>query len=157
MLTLAFTVILKKVGPQKVQTIKVVREATGLGLKDAKDIVDRAEIAPQTVKSNLLIDDAIKLCKELKQLENEIHMDKQNSTSSYADNFVTGRNDVTKVSGYSGTDYAQDSINYTRHSGRCPKCGGVNMMDISGKFSTKLSGILGKKYERQCNDCGMKW
>lgn len=42
-----FDVILKEVGPEKIKVIKVVREATGLGLKEAKEIVDNA---PKTIK-----------------------------------------------------------------------------------------------------------
>jgi len=41
-----FDVILKDAGPKKIQTIKVVRQITSLGLKDAKDLVDAA---PSTV------------------------------------------------------------------------------------------------------------
>ena len=37
-----FTVVLKEVGAEKIKVIKVVRELTGLGLKEAKDIVDKA-------------------------------------------------------------------------------------------------------------------
>ena len=45
-----FNVVLKEVGPNKIQVIKVVRDATGLGLKEAKDLVDGA---PKTVKENV--------------------------------------------------------------------------------------------------------
>ncbi len=38
----SFTVVLKEVGSKKIQVIKVVREITSLGLKDAKDLVDKA-------------------------------------------------------------------------------------------------------------------
>ena len=44
-----FTVILKETGAEKIKVIKVVRELTGLGLKEAKDLVDGA---PKTVKEN---------------------------------------------------------------------------------------------------------
>ena len=50
-----FNVILKEAGPKKIQVIKVVRELTGLGLKEAKDLVDGA---PQTVKAGVTKDDA---------------------------------------------------------------------------------------------------
>ena len=43
----SFNVVLKEAGANKIQVIKVVREATGLGLKEAKDLVDGA---PKTVK-----------------------------------------------------------------------------------------------------------
>ena len=50
-----FDVILKEAGGKKIQVIKVVRELTGLGLKEAKDLVDGA---PQAVKSGVSKDEA---------------------------------------------------------------------------------------------------
>ncbi len=50
-----FDVILREAGAKKIQVIKVVRELTGLGLKEAKDLVDGA---PGTVKSGISKDDA---------------------------------------------------------------------------------------------------
>ena len=50
-----FNVTLKDAGAKKIQVIKVVRELTGLGLKEAKDLVDGA---PQTVKSGVSKDEA---------------------------------------------------------------------------------------------------
>jgi large subunit ribosomal protein L7/L12 len=57
-----FTVELKDGGAQKINVIKVVRAATGLGLKEAKDLVDGA---PKVVKEGLNKADADKLKKEL--------------------------------------------------------------------------------------------
>jgi large subunit ribosomal protein L7/L12 len=57
-----FTVLLKEAGAQKINVIKVVRAATGLGLKEAKDLVDGA---PKAVKESISKDDAEKLKKEL--------------------------------------------------------------------------------------------
>jgi large subunit ribosomal protein L7/L12 len=57
-----FTVVLKAVGEKKVEVIKAVRAITGLGLKEAKDLV---EGAPQTVKEGVSKDDAAKFKKEL--------------------------------------------------------------------------------------------
>ncbi len=57
-----FDVVLKAAGDKKIQVIKVVREATGLGLKEAKDLV---EGAPKTVKEALSKADAEKLQKSL--------------------------------------------------------------------------------------------
>ncbi|HWE03917.1 MAG TPA: 50S ribosomal protein L7/L12 [Tepidisphaeraceae bacterium] len=59
-----FDVVLKAAGDKKIQVIKVVRTATGLGLKEAKDLV---EGAPKTVKEALSKDDAAKLKKELEE------------------------------------------------------------------------------------------
>jgi large subunit ribosomal protein L7/L12 len=57
-----FDVSLEAVGPNKIQVIKVVRAATTLGLKEAKDLV---EAAPKEVKTGLSKEDAEKLKKEL--------------------------------------------------------------------------------------------
>ncbi|MGA9119679.1 MAG: 50S ribosomal protein L7/L12 [Bacteroidota bacterium] len=57
-----FTVMLKEAGAQKINVIKVVRAATGLGLKEAKDLVDGA---PKPVKEAIQKDEAEKLKKEL--------------------------------------------------------------------------------------------
>jgi len=45
-----FDVVLEAIGPQKIQVIKVVRELTGLGLKEAKDLV---EAAPKAIKEGV--------------------------------------------------------------------------------------------------------
>ena len=50
-----FSVILKDAGAKKIQVIKVVRELTGLGLKEAKDLVDGA---PKTIKENVTKDES---------------------------------------------------------------------------------------------------
>jgi large subunit ribosomal protein L7/L12 len=50
-----FEVVLKEVGDNKINVIKVVREVTSLGLKEAKDVVDGA---PRTVKEGVTKDDA---------------------------------------------------------------------------------------------------
>ena len=51
----SFNVVLSDAGDQKIKVIKVVRDATGLGLKEAKDLVDGA---PKTVKENVAKDQA---------------------------------------------------------------------------------------------------
>ena len=59
-----FDVILKSAGASKLGVIKVVRAATGLGLKDAKDRVDNC---PKTLKAAISKEDAEKLVAELKE------------------------------------------------------------------------------------------
>ncbi|GAB4147502.1 MAG: 50S ribosomal protein L7/L12 [Planctomycetota bacterium] len=59
-----FTVVLKDVGPNKINVIKVVREITGLGLKEAKALVDEA---PKPVKENVSKDEAEELKKKLSE------------------------------------------------------------------------------------------
>ncbi|GHV16801.1 50S ribosomal protein L7/L12 [Clostridia bacterium] len=60
-----FNVVLKEAGQEKIKVIKVVREATGLGLKEAKDLVDGA---PQTIKENAGKEDAEALKKSLEEV-----------------------------------------------------------------------------------------
>ena len=57
-----FDVVLKAAGAQKLNVIKVVRELTGLGLKDAKDLV---EAAPKTIKEGVSKDEAEKIKADL--------------------------------------------------------------------------------------------
>ena len=59
-----FDVIVKSAGASKLNVIKVVRAATGLGLKDAKDLVDNC---PKTLKEAISKEDAEKLVAELKE------------------------------------------------------------------------------------------
>jgi len=60
-----FEVILKDVGPEKIKVIKVVREITGLGLKEAKDLVDGA---PKTLKENVSKEEAASIEAKLKEV-----------------------------------------------------------------------------------------
>jgi large subunit ribosomal protein L7/L12 len=59
-----FDVMLKDAGAKKIQVIKVVREITGLGLKEAKDLVDGA---PQTVKAGVSKDEAAQIKTKLEE------------------------------------------------------------------------------------------
>jgi large subunit ribosomal protein L7/L12 len=59
-----FTVVLKEAGAKKIQVIKVVREITGLGLKEAKDLVDGA---PQAVKAGVSKDEAATIKAKLEE------------------------------------------------------------------------------------------
>lgn len=60
-----FDVILKEVGAEKIKVIKVVREVTGLGLKEAKDLVDGA---PKAVKENVSKDEANSISEKFKEV-----------------------------------------------------------------------------------------
>ena len=60
----AFNVILKNAGEQKINVIKVVKEITGLGLKEAKDIVDGA---PKAVKEGAKKEEAEEIKKKLEE------------------------------------------------------------------------------------------
>ena len=59
-----FDVVLEAIGANKINVIKVVRAATGLGLKEAKDAV---EAAPKAIKTGVSKEDAEKLKKELEE------------------------------------------------------------------------------------------
>jgi len=59
-----FDVVLRDAGAKKIQVIKVVRELTGLGLKEAKDMVDGA---PQTVKAGVSKDEAASVKAKLEE------------------------------------------------------------------------------------------
>ena len=66
-----FDVILKDAGASKLNVIKVVREITGLGLKDAKDLVDSC---PKTLKEAVSKEEAEKMVAELKEAGAEAEM-----------------------------------------------------------------------------------
>ena len=66
-----FDVILKSAGANKIGVIKVVRAATGLGLKEAKEIVDNA---PKALKEGISKDDAEKQAEELKAAGAEVEV-----------------------------------------------------------------------------------
>ena len=66
-----FDVILAEVGDKKINVIKVVRELTGLGLKDAKDLV---EAAPKTIKEAVSKEEAEKVAEQLKAAGAEVEV-----------------------------------------------------------------------------------
>ncbi|MBR5448734.1 MAG: 50S ribosomal protein L7/L12 [Clostridia bacterium] len=66
-----FDVILKSAGASKLNVIKVVRELTGLGLKDAKDLV---EAAPKTIKEAVAKEEAEKIAEQLKAAGAEVEV-----------------------------------------------------------------------------------
>ena len=67
----AFEVVLKAIGDKKIQVIKVSRAATGLGLKEAKELVEKA---PTTIKEGLSKEDAETLKKELEASGAEVEI-----------------------------------------------------------------------------------
>ena len=66
-----FDVILKSAGANKLAVIKVAREITGLGLKDAKDLV---EAAPKAIKEGVAKDEAEKIAEQLKAAGAEVEV-----------------------------------------------------------------------------------
>ena len=67
----AFDVVLKSAGASKLQVVKAVKEACGLGLKEAKDLVDGA---PSVVKEGLAKDEAESLKKTLEEAGAEVEL-----------------------------------------------------------------------------------
>ena len=66
-----FDVVLKAAGPEKIKVIKVVRESTGLGLKEAKALVDGA---PKTLKEAVSKDDAEAMKAKLEEVKAEVEI-----------------------------------------------------------------------------------
>jgi large subunit ribosomal protein L7/L12 len=67
----SFDVILKAAGDQKIKVIKVVREATALGLKEAKDLVDGA---PKALKEGVSKEEADALAEKIKEAGGEVEI-----------------------------------------------------------------------------------
>ncbi len=67
----SFDVILKAAGDQKIKVIKVVREVTGLGLKEAKDLVDGA---PKPLKEGASKEEADQLAEKIKEAGGEVEI-----------------------------------------------------------------------------------
>ena len=67
----SFDVVLKDIGQQKIQVIKAVREITGLGLKEAKDLVDAA---PKAIKEGVSKDDAESMKDKLTKAGAEVEL-----------------------------------------------------------------------------------
>jgi len=66
-----WTVVLKSAGEKKIQVIKVVRELTGLGLKEAKDLVDGA---PKPVKEGIAKNEAEEIKKKLEEAGGQVEI-----------------------------------------------------------------------------------
>jgi large subunit ribosomal protein L7/L12 len=69
-----FAVKLTGVGEQKIQVIKVVRSLLGLGLKEAKDFVDKATASPQVMKEAASKDEAEKMKKEVEEAGGKVEL-----------------------------------------------------------------------------------
>ena len=67
----AYNVVLAEIGPNKIAVIKVVRELTGLGLKEAKDLVDGA---PKTIKENVAKAEAEEIKNKLTEAGAEVEL-----------------------------------------------------------------------------------
>ena len=70
----SFDVVLKSAGAAKLQVVKAVKEACGLGLKEAKDLVDAAGSAPATLKEGVAKEEAEALKKALEEAGAEVEV-----------------------------------------------------------------------------------
>ena len=70
----SFNVVLKAVGSAKLQVVKAVKEACGLGLKEAKDLVDAAGSAPATLKEGVAKEEAEALKKAIEAAGAEVEL-----------------------------------------------------------------------------------
>ena len=70
----AFNLELKEVGPQKIQVIKLVRDVTGKGLKESKDLVDAAVNSPQVIKENVKKEEAEQIKKKFEEAGAKIEL-----------------------------------------------------------------------------------
>jgi len=69
-----FNIVISAVGDKKIEVIKVVRDITGKGLKEAKDLVDAAANEPQTVRENVKKEEADELKKKLEEAGAKIEL-----------------------------------------------------------------------------------
>jgi len=69
-----FNIVISSVGDKKIEVIKVVRDITGKGLKEAKDLVDAAANEPQTVRENVKKEEADELKKKLEEAGAKIEL-----------------------------------------------------------------------------------
>lgn len=70
----SFTVVLSAIGEKKIEVIKLVRDATGKGLKEAKDLVDAVVSSPQVVKENIKKEEAEDLKKKLEAVGAKVEL-----------------------------------------------------------------------------------
>ncbi len=69
-----FNIELKEVGPKKIEVIKLVRDITGKGLKDSKDLVDVAEKSSQVIKENVKKEEAEDIKKKFEAVGAKIEL-----------------------------------------------------------------------------------
>jgi large subunit ribosomal protein L7/L12 len=70
----SFNIELKSIGDKKIDVIKIVRDITGQGLKEAKDMVDAAVSAPQVVKEGVAKDEAQEIKKKFEEAGAQVEL-----------------------------------------------------------------------------------
>lgn len=130
-----YSVKLISFGEQKVKIIKVVRELSGLGLKEAKNVVDNLLL----IKSNIHLDEANFIKKQIEEIGGAVEI------TSCENNMVISKSTV--------------SANLIP---KCPTCGSTDIRKISTTskaVSVGLFGIFSSKIRKQfhCNSCKYEW
>ncbi len=69
-----FTVVLSSVGEKKIEVIKLVRDITGKGLKESKDLVDAAANSPQVIKENVKKEEAEEIKKKFEAVGAKVEL-----------------------------------------------------------------------------------
>lgn len=129
----SYSVKLISFGKQKVKVIKIVREVSGLGLKEAKDMVDNFLL----IKTNISLDEANSIKKQIEEVGGAVKI-----TEFNADDVVI----------------SQTELNIPK----CPTCGSTDISKISTTskaVSVGLFGIFSSKIRKQfhCNSCKYEW
>lgn len=137
-----YQVVLERVGSEVIRTIKEVREMTGYGLKEAKDLVDHA---PQTVKTNLTREKAEEIKRILESVGNRVSVVNMSNLSD-----ASAYNDMER-------ELMQPVSFGATQTKRCPKCGSTNLLDGPCGLLDKLKAMFGgSTYNQKCGDCGCK-
>ena len=126
------------IGTQKVKVIKVTREITGLGLKEAKDLVDHVSC----IKTNVSLEEANSIKKQMEEIDAGVE--------------IVPCSDNNKVC----TPVYKSTL--SRNVPKCPTCGSTNIRKISATskaVSAGLFGIFSSKIRKQfhCNSCKYEW
>lgn len=146
-------VILQDVGDYKVKVIALVQEVTGLGLKEAKDVIDNA---PILLFTGMTTQKADNIKSKFKNLGATIVV--ENDTDSIEEKMVIEPCKIKQSEQYSITQQQ----NPPKPQQHCPVCNSTNIEKISfGKKAkgTFLFGILSSDARNQmhCKDCGYKF
>lgn len=129
-----YSVKLINCGGQKVKVIRVVREVSGLGLKEAKDVVDNLLI----IKTGIHLDEATSIKKQLEEVDGAVEI------THCKNNTVVSKSTISKP------------------TPKCPTCGSTNIEKISAAKKVGGSLLFGifssdMRNSMHCKDCGYKW
>lgn len=145
-------VILQDVGDYKVKVIALVREVTGLGLKEAKDVIDNA---PTLLFTGMTTQKADNIKSKFKNLGATIVV--EDDTDSIEEKMVIEPCKIKQSEQYSITQQ-QDS----KQQPHCPVCNSTNIQKISVASKAVGAGLFGifsktARSQFECKDCGYKF